>query len=145
MHHSPLFITAKVRGVIILDEKIFLARHAKAGFYCLPGGTLEPGETRLEGLHREIIEELGVEPEIGDLIYTQELQRSEWITTIDFWYEIKNPKDFTDIDLASCSHGFESSEVGFYDLADIIGNYRPLHLERLLADWNKNGVKFVQK
>jgi len=116
MSEPTYFITAKVRGVIIHEEKVFLckgvSRDNRGGFYCLPGGTFEPGESRLECLERELIEELGVRPVIGNLIYTQELFRSDGTTTtLDFWYEIKNGADYLDIDLAKCSHGFESSEV----------------------------------
>lgn len=134
---SPLFITAKVRGVIVKNGKIFLCKLARGGFYCLPGGTLEPGETRLEGLRREIVEELGIEPEIGPLVYSQEFTRSNGLTTYDFWYAIKNVGDFQNVDISRASHGFEHEEVGFYDLADIAGKYKPARLGELVKIWNE--------
>jgi len=52
MEERKYFITVKVRGVIIHEGKIFLckaaSRNGRGGFYCLPGGTLEPGESRKE-------------------------------------------------------------------------------------------------
>ena len=60
-----------VRGIIINDQgKIFcqqLTANSGKGrnFWCTPGGGLESGESLLDGLHREMIEETGVEPEIG--------------------------------------------------------------------------------
>ncbi len=141
---SELFITAKVRGVLIKDSKIFLCKLAHGGFYCLPGGTLEPGETRLEGLRREIIEELGVEPKIGPLVYSHEFVRSNGLTTYDFWYAIENVGDFENIDISKATHGFEHEEVGFYDLASIAGQYKPIRLPELLEIWNREPEKFIQ-
>ena len=39
-----------------------------AGSWELPGGKVEPGESPLDALHREIHEELGVEIQIGALL-----------------------------------------------------------------------------
>lgn len=115
--NSPI-ATIKTRAVIMLDGKIFLGKLAQWNFFCLPGGTLEYNETLKEGLKREIIEELGVEPKIGKLVYTQEIIRDNE-SKFDFWYWIENPEDFIHIDLSTTSHGFEHSEVGFYDLSTL--------------------------
>lgn len=145
MSEKSFFITVKVRGVILHEGKIFLCKLAVGTqFYCLPGGTLEQGENRKEWLEREIIEELGVQPVIGDLLYTQEFVRSDSTITFDFWYEIKNSEDFLMVDISKCSHGFEHTEVGFYDLSPITGNYFPSHLADLLGEWNTSEVKFLQ-
>lgn len=42
------------------DGKIVLVRRADNGMWCLPGGTLEWGETLATGLAREIEEEAGI-------------------------------------------------------------------------------------
>ena len=42
------------------------------GRYCLPGGGIEPWETNAEGLQREIMEETGVQVEVGSLLHFQE-------------------------------------------------------------------------
>ena len=56
------------RGVIAVLERgcklLFIRRAkgvAKAGFWCLPGGHVEPGETPRRAIHRELREELGIE------------------------------------------------------------------------------------
>ncbi|MDD5376838.1 MAG: NUDIX domain-containing protein [Candidatus Gracilibacteria bacterium] len=149
MHNEKFFITAKVRGVILHEGKIFLSKAAsrsgRGGFYCLPGGTLERGEGRKEGLRREFIEELGVEPIIGDLIYTQEFVRPDGTTIFDFWYEIRNSEDFLNIDISTCSHGFEHEHVGFYDEKSIFdADVKPDHIWDLTKEWKKNSRKFIQ-
>lgn len=149
MHTERFFITTKVRGVIFHEEKILLSKAAsrdgRGGFYCLPGGTLEKGEGRKEGLHREIIEELGVEPTIGNLIHTQEFVRPDGTTTFDFWYEITNSEDFLDIDISTCSHGFEHEHVGFYDENSRFDSIvKPDHLWELVREWKDGSGKFIQ-
>jgi len=42
------------------DDKIVLIRRADNGMWCLPGGTLEWGETLSVGLQRELEEEAGI-------------------------------------------------------------------------------------
>jgi ADP-ribose pyrophosphatase YjhB (NUDIX family) len=136
--------TVKARGIILQGGKIFLGKLAKYHFACLPGGTLELGETLRECLARELMEELGVVAQIGPLVYTQEIIR-ENSTMFDFWYWIENPDDFTDIDLSTVSHGFEHDEVGFYDPRALNIPLRPERLPELVDIWVEKGAVFVQQ
>ena len=59
-----------VSGAIFRDGKVLLVRRARApgaGFYSLPGGRVEFGESLHTALHREVSEETGLKIEIVDL------------------------------------------------------------------------------
>jgi 8-oxo-dGTP diphosphatase len=59
-----------VSGAIFRDGKVLLVRRARApgaGFYSLPGGRVEFGESLHVALHREVDEETGLKIEIISL------------------------------------------------------------------------------
>ena len=70
---SPLSATypqLAVSAAIFRDGKILLVRRARSparGFYSLPGGRVEFGETLHAAVHREVDEETGLKIEIVDL------------------------------------------------------------------------------
>ncbi len=60
-----------VGGVIIADARALLIKRGHPpleGEWSIPGGTLELGETLLEGVRRELSEETGMEVRVLDLI-----------------------------------------------------------------------------
>jgi 8-oxo-dGTP pyrophosphatase MutT (NUDIX family) len=60
--------------VILHEDKLLVVKHSPEDtFVALPGGHLEWSEDIKECLKREMIEELGVAPEIGRLLYINNL------------------------------------------------------------------------
>ena len=62
---------AGVGGVVIRGDEVLLVRRAHAprqGEWSLPGGHLELGESLAEAVRREVLEETGVEVEVGPLV-----------------------------------------------------------------------------
>ena len=60
-----------VGGVVIRDQRALLIQRGSAplkGEWSIPGGMLEIGETILEGVQRELLEETAIEVRVLDLI-----------------------------------------------------------------------------
>ncbi len=70
-------IRVRACGILIKDNKLVLVKHneiGKNGFLWIPpGGGVEFGETATEGLRREFLEETGLEVEVQNLIFINEL------------------------------------------------------------------------
>ena len=65
-----------VSGVIFRDGKVLLVRRARSpgkGFYSLPGGRVEFGESLHAALHREVDEETGLRIEISGFVGWREV------------------------------------------------------------------------
>jgi ADP-ribose pyrophosphatase YjhB (NUDIX family) len=108
-----------VRGIIYKDGKVFAQKlkspDGENNYWSTPGGGLDDGEDILHGLHREMIEETGVAPDIGNLLYIQQFHDGEK-EQMEFFFHIKNADDYETVDLASTSHGLiEVSTHGFID------------------------------
>ncbi|MFA6257390.1 MAG: NUDIX domain-containing protein [Candidatus Paceibacterota bacterium] len=105
-------IIIKVRAIILHDGKLLAVRHPHdTSFAALPGGHLEWGEDIKECLSREIVEELGVKPEIGKLFYINNFTQTDGKQYVEFFFEIKNGKDYLNIEKLACSHAHEIAEI----------------------------------
>lgn len=66
-----------VGGLIIENDRILLIRRGhppQVNFWAIPGGHVEVGELLKTAIQREIKEELGVEVDVGALVYFTELK-----------------------------------------------------------------------
>lgn len=114
-----------VRGIIFKDGKL-LSQQLTPGsdgiirdYWCTPGGGIEDGESLHQGLYREMIEETGIAPKIGKLLFIQQFHDGIK-EQLEFFFHIENPQDYKTINLAATSHGLvEISNVAFIDPATV--------------------------
>ncbi len=111
------------RAVIIKNGMIFCVKQRNSAgqtvdYWCTPGGGLDIREPLVTGLKREIIEETGVNPEIGNLVLIQQFVDSKGREQMEFFFHVTNADDFENIDLNKTTHGsHEIDEFGFVDPA----------------------------
>lgn len=109
MHNKNIII--KVRGVIIHNDKLLVAKHKQSQFMALPGGHLEYGEDVITCLKRELVEELGVLPEVGKLLYINTFVDDKKDEYVEFFFEIKNGGEYLNIDELERTHAHELAEI----------------------------------
>ncbi len=63
----PWELVSSVRAVVLRDDAVLVMRNLDST-HIVPGGRVEEGETHEETLKRELLEEAGVEIEVGDQI-----------------------------------------------------------------------------
>ena len=117
-----------VRAIALHEGKLLCVRLKQynelsssidGAWWCLPGGTLEEGEALVPGLEREMVEETGIAPKVGELLYVQQFaEKAKNKEHMDFFFHITNAKDYLDIDLTQTTHGAsELEEIAFVDPA----------------------------
>lgn len=105
-----------VRGIIFEHGKMLAQQLVSPNpdqprdYWCTPGGGLDPGESLEQGLIREMIEETGIAPKVGNLLFVQQYKDDER-EFLEFFFHITNTKDYHGIDLAATSHGLQEVAV----------------------------------
>lgn len=107
---------------IVLNKGRLLAVKLKSygdaiqgNYWCLPGGSIEIGEDLVAAVRREMIEETGIEPQIGNLLYIQQFILNE-MEHVEFFFHVTNSEDYLNIDLSKASHAEEEvAEIDFID------------------------------
>ena len=128
-------IIIKVRALILHKGKLLVGEHPHdKTFVALPGGHLEWGEDLKECLSREIIEELGVKPDIGRLFYVNTFTQADNRHYVEFFFEIENGMDYLDTEKLIRSHAYEITKIGWVNPTDDI-----FILPKILAEDFKAG------
>lgn len=112
-----------VRGIIYKDGKLLVAKFiqndgSEGKYWGTFGGGLDVGESLHDGLIREMIEETGVTPKIGKLLFIQQFnsERRDHQEELELFFHIENPEDYTDFAFENTTHGaVEMSRHEFVD------------------------------
>ena len=98
--------------MIVYEGRLLAVRHSHdTPYLVLPGGHIDFGENPEECLHREMVEELGVEPVIGRLLYVNTFVDKRERQSIDFFFEVTNAEAFLNHHENDRSHAHELAEV----------------------------------
>ena len=147
------------RGIIYRDGKILVTRFkmedgSESSWWGTFGGGVDPEESLHDAIHREMIEETGITPKIGKLLFVQQFSGEE-MEHLEFFFHIENTEDYENIDLNATTHGaLELAETAFVtpadhvikptflrdiDYKDYIENDRPVYF------YNRLGQPFFQE
>lgn len=142
-----------VRGIIYRDGKLLVTKFrqeddSESEYWGTFGGGLDIGESIADGLYREMIEETGIAPKIGKLLFIQQFHDGEK-EQFELFFHIENTEDYSEIKLEETSHGLleltrsefvdpKSSFVlpAFLSTVDIemqINEDRPVHIHNELG------------
>jgi len=104
-------LKVRCRGIIMHEDKLLLVKHSGGrDFYALPGGHLDFGENPKKCMRRELVEELGIEPTIGRLLYVYSFTKED-AQSVEFFFEIENGHDYLTHAEKEKTHAHEIAEV----------------------------------
>lgn len=117
-----LKVTHVVAGALFDDHgRVLIAQRPPgkhmAGGWEFPGGKLEPGEDRFEGLRRELIEEIGVEISSAEPLIAYEHRFADRAVFLDLWWvnEYSGVPQSLDSQALKWVHLHELGEVGLLE------------------------------
>lgn len=76
--YGKTLIRPSVRSIIICENKVAMVHSVKYDYYKFPGGGIEPGESQIDTLIRETVEESGliiIKPSIREYGYVHRIQK----------------------------------------------------------------------
>jgi len=131
-----------VRGIIFRNGKLLVTKFrqedgSESKHWGTFGGGLDVGEPITDGLYREMLEETGIAPDIGRLLFIQQFYDGEK-EQFELFFHIKNVEDYAAINLEATTHGL--LELTRHDFVDPKESYvLPKFLSTIdLADYIEN-------
>ena len=121
-------IRNSAKALVIRDGKMAAIRIRDVGeeWFIMPGGGMEPEETLSDAVCREVMEELGLRVECGELLFVVEGVHGESFHRVDLVFACEVLGDAPDAVLHS-----DTNQVGvqWLDIASL--NVQPLYPSRL--------------
>lgn len=124
------------RGIILDKDEMLVVSHPGADYFALPGGRVNFGENPIACIERELVEELGIKPQIGRLLYINSFV-SDDRHTIEFFFEILNGSDYKEWENKDRSHHHELQNITW-----IKNNFNIKLLPESFANDFKNNALF---
>jgi len=128
-----MVIRPGVSAIILGPEGVLLQRRTDNGFWGLPGGAVEPGESVSEAAVREVREETGLEVVPGRLVGVYSSPAHHQIVT----YPDGNVIHYVSTSFecrvvgGALACGVESMELGWFDPEDLPAEVMPMHRIRI--------------
>lgn len=119
-------------GAVVVDaEELLLVRRGRgpaAGFWSVPGGRVERGETLAEAVVREVLEETGLEVVCGDLLgWVERIGDEHHFVILDFAALLLDHRDPVPGDDAVDAAWVPLPEVSSLDLVDGLAGFLHEH------------------
>lgn len=134
-----MMMNFSARAIIPYENQYLVVRNSTSDdFWCLPGGRVESGELVSETIKRELAEETGVKPVVGNLVYIHQFKTTSGYTLPSFLFHITNGRDYYEADFSQATHAHELAEITFKDIR-ALDDFRPYVLTEKLTALEKYG------
>lgn len=124
------------RGEVLLIRFVIQRSTGEATFWAAPGGEIEPGETELEAVTRELMEELGLRVELAGPVHRLENAfeyQFHWIENTDTFFAGRCERDEPRLLGVTAEEKTTMRELRWWDLDALVASGETFYPEPLLA------------